>query len=452
MNSVTTARYFRATALCAMMLGTVNTFALTAVGADEKASGDVPAFVGKDAPVGAWQYGQERGDYWKYKAEKPTLVIDGPSAQANTDRLTPGQLALFKAKPGYKMEVYPSHRVCGVPDFVAANTEKNRTLAKLDSKGEGVVDGVTPGVMFPQPKNGAEAVFNFLLRYRGVGTYLPGQVTGVSPRPGNDEWIQAKGPTWNYFPWGAAGSNKVGGGSELMMASTFVFNSPAALAGQGLVGRLYFNQDPEIYYYFTGQRRVRRMPAYLYDAPQLGFENEYMEDETNVFLGPPIDRFDWKLVGKKDLYVPYNVFGMYRFNSKFESVFGKDFVAAGSRRYELHRVYVVEATLKPSARHMAHKKVFYFDEDTWIPVLAEDYDAQGNLWKVKESYPIPVWELGGTCDFTGFTQYDMATGRYVTDQTDIGSGKDVHWFEKSSEPWMNLDYFTSEALKSRSDR
>jgi len=442
----------RTTALCAAICMALPALAVTVAGADENASGDIPAFVGKDAPVGAWQYGKERGDFWKYKSEKPLLSIDAASAQAHAKYLTPGQLALFKAKPGYRMDVYPSHRVCGVPDFVAANTEKNKTLAKLDEKGENVVAGVTPGFMFPKPKNGAEAMYNFILHYAGVGSSLPTDITTVSPRPGSDEWINGAGPLVNYRPWGVEGSHPVASGAQLLGATSFVYTGPAALAGQGLVGRTYFKQEPETYYYFTGQRRVRRMPAYLYDAPQIGYENEYLVDESGMLQAPPMDRFDWKLVGKKEVYVPYNDFGMYRFQSKQDTVLGKSFINPDYRRYELHRVYVVEATVKASARHVAHKKVFYLDEDSWLAVLAEDYDAQGQLWKVKESYPIPVWELGGTCDFLPFTQYDMATGRYVIDSQQFGTGKDVRWFAKSTESWMNEEYFSAEALKARSDR
>lgn len=344
MKSTHTKSYLRASALCALLLPAVNSFALTAAGADEKGSGEIPAFIGKDSPVGGWEYGKERGDYWKYKNEKPVATIDAASAQNYADKLTPGQLALFKVKPGYRMDIYPSHRVCGVPDFVAANSEKNKTLAKLDSSGEHVIDGITPGFMFPQAKNGSEAIYNYLMGYRGAGTFLPRQVTAVSPRPGSDEWITAIGPSVNYFPWAVEGMNKVTGGDQLMTGISFTYVSPAALSGQGLVARAYFNQDQEVYYYFTGQRRVRRLPSYQYDAPQLGYENEYTVDETGMFLGPPIDRFNWKLAGKKDLYVPYNDFGMYRFNTKFNSMLGNSFVNPEFRRYELHRVYVVEAT------------------------------------------------------------------------------------------------------------
>ncbi|MCJ2385513.1 DUF1329 domain-containing protein, partial [Lactiplantibacillus plantarum] len=124
-------------------------------------------------------------------------------------------------------------------------------------------------------------------------------------------------------------------------------------------------------------------PSYAYDAPQIGFENQYTVDEGWLFNGQ-LDRFDWKLVGKREMLIPYNDFGMYDFNSKFEDVAKNDGLDAVHRRYEMHRVWVVEATVKPSVRHVASKKVFYLDEDSWLTLVGEDYDAQGKLWKVRE--------------------------------------------------------------------
>ena len=49
-------------------------------------------------------------------------------------------------------------------------------------------------------------------------------------------------------------------------------------------------------------------------------------------------------------------------------------------RWELHRVWVVEATLHPGERNVLPRRVFYVDEDTWHAVLGDAYDAQGNLY------------------------------------------------------------------------
>lgn len=190
-------------------------------------------------------------------------------------------------------------------------------------------------------------------------------------------------PAGVLLPVGQARQSSPQDVDQLSLAAYFTANSPAALAGQAFVQRQYFDKVSETYYYFPGQRRVRRMPAYTHDAPLIGFENQYLIDEANMFNGP-IDRFNWKLVGKKDMIVPYNAFGMYTFNAKLRDVATPNGIAAGHRRYEVHRVWVVEATVKPSARHVASKKVFYLDEDSWLALVGEDYDAQGKLWKVRE--------------------------------------------------------------------
>lgn len=426
---------------------------LTPAGADRSASKDgaVPTYAGKQSPDAGWEWGKVRGDFWKHRNEKPLYSIDAANVDKYADKLSPGQVALIKQKKGYRMDVYPSHRECQLPDAAEQNSKANLTAAKLDASGENLAAAALPGVPFPQPKSGIEAILNYEMRYRGEGVEWAQVATSISPRPGSSEWIDAVGPQTFYFPSAKLGKTSPQDVDQLSAAVYFQMNSPAALAGQAFVQRQYFNKDSETYYYFPGQRRVRRMPAYTHDAPLIGFENQYLIDEANMINGS-LDRFNWKLVGKKEMLVPYNEFGMYRFKSKLHDVATPDGLAAANRRYETHRVWVVEATLKPSARHVASKKVFYLDEDSWLALVGEDYDAQGKLWKVRESYPIPVWELGGTCDNEPLAQYDMINGRYVFDASSIGQGKDIRWFGQADDPRFKQDFYTAESLRSVSER
>jgi hypothetical protein len=57
-------------------------------------------------------------------------------------------------------------------------------------------------------------------------------------------------------------------------------------------------------------------------------------------------------------------------------------------RWELHRVWVVEATLKEGKRHIYAKRVIYVDEDSWIIVATDQYDARGQLF-VSQFMPTP---------------------------------------------------------------
>lgn len=427
---------------------------LTPAGAEKAGNkeGTIPAWEGKDTPMAGWSYGKYRGDFWKHKDEKPLFTIDASNVDKYADKLSPGQVKFIKQTKGYKMDVYPSHRNASFPDWVDANIKKNAAgAAKIASDGSNLGEADLPGVPFPFPKSGVEAIWNHLTRYQGQGAEWPGCNIVASPRPGSGQWIEPRGPQHMSFPWGKKGSNTPKSVNGALYSIYFGYDSPPALAGQAVIVTYYFAKENETFYYFPGQRRVRRMPTYSYDSPQIGFENQYTIDDVWVFNGNP-DRFDWKIVGKKEMYVPYNSFGMFDFRSKLHDVLLPSYLAEKNRRYELHRVWVVEGTVKKGVRHISPKKVVYLDEDSWIGVVGDDYDAKGNLWKVRESYPIPSWELGGAFVIAPFVQYDLTNGRYVCDQSSLGVGKDIHWFVETSDPKYRPEFFTAENLRAISER
>lgn len=412
----------------------------------------IPAWNAEQVALPGWVYGKYRKDYFKFKDEKPVETIDASNVDKFIDKLTPGQVALIKQTKGYKMDIYPSHRYCSAPDFVAENTKKNPGVAKIGADGWSLAEAVVPGAPFPLPKNGTEAMYNFKMRYRGTGIDYKKVTTAVSPRKGSNDWIKAGSEQTLFFPWGKKGSTNLSALPPIEYQTYFAYTQPAALAGQALAITYFLNQPgSETFYYFPGQRRVRRMPAYSYDAPQIGLENQYTLDEPFVFNGT-LDRFDWKLAGKKEIYVPYSSFGAYNFAAKFEDVAKDDFIAENARRYELHRVWVIEATVKSGSRHLAPKRTFYVDEDSWNLLAADDYDAQGKLWKHREGYLIPVYETG-TCDVSAFSQYNLVEGRYVFDLQSAGAGNDIRWIvDGSGNPRMNSNFYTSDSLRTISGR
>ncbi|MGJ7547972.1 DUF1329 domain-containing protein [Pseudomonas sp. B12(2017)] len=426
---------------------------LTPLGGEVAASssGDIPAWTAPGPQGGGWSYGQVRGDHWKFKDDKPLYSIDSNSVTQYTSKLSPGQLELFKKIPGYRMDVYPTRRTCGVPDFVADNTRQNIGFAKLDSTGVALEDAHVPGIPFPLPSTGAEVMWNMKMRYRGLGVEIPKSISGISPRKGG-EWLRQSSDTFFFTPWGKKGSALFSSIGRLENATFSSYREPAALAGQAGVQTTVAGEQASTFYYFPGQRRVRRMPSYSYDAPQIGLDNQYTVDEANVFFGA-MDRFDWKLIGKQELLVPYNAFGAYDTAAKVESFAGDDSIAPQSRRYELHRVWVVEANVRQGMRHQAPKRLFYIDEDSWNPLLAVDYDKQGQIWKVREGFSIPVYEIGA-CDVQAQVQYNLADHRYLFDMTSIGAGKnDIRWLtEDSGNPRLKRDFFTSDNLRAISER
>jgi hypothetical protein len=426
---------------------------LTPLGGEKAGNkdGGIPAWTGTEAPLAGWAYGKRRGDFWKHKDEKPLFSIDASNVDKHADKLTPGQIQLLKTVKGYRMDVYPSHRTCDAPAFVAENTKKNVTTAAMAPEGWFLKEAVMPGIPFPFPKSGIEAMLNSKFHYRGVAFDVTAMNTAVSPRKGSSEWIRARDDLIWYMPWAKKGSTLLSTLPQVENYIHFLYSAPPALAGQALNITNRLNEPgSETFYYFPGQRRVRRMPSYSYDSPQIGFENQYTMDEPLVFLGT-LDRFDWKLVGKKEVYIPYNTFGSYNPSEKFENYAQENSVNPAARRYELHRVWVVEATVKPGMRHSAPKRTFYIDEDSWNFAGAEDYDGQGKIWKVREAYTIPVYEIG-SCDTTAFAQYNVIDGRYLVDMNAIDTRADIHWMIEGNGPQFNSSYYTAENLRAISDR
>ncbi|MGU7771700.1 DUF1329 domain-containing protein [Burkholderia sp. MR1-5-21] len=421
---------------------------LTAVGAEKAGSkdGEIPAFSGQSKPTGAWTYGKQREDFWQHKDEKPLFVIDASNVDKYKDKLTPGQIQLLKQVKGYTMPVYPSHRDCGVPEQVADNTKASAIKSSIAKNGWSLENAVLPGIPFPVPETGVEAVWNFLMRYEGVGNSYSESQTYVSPRPGSSQPIVVRWSELNYFPWAQKGQHSPQDDGGLQWGTYYLYSDPAALAGQGTIQRYYYNKDVDTWYYFTGQRRVRRLPAYAYDAPLIGFENQYPADMAFIFSGNP-DRFDWKLVGKKEVYIPYNGFAMQRTGKKLSDATGEKFINPAYRRYELHRVWEVVGTVKTGMRHSTPKKVLYLDEDSWIAAVGDDYDAQGNIWKAKESYITPEWDLGA-CSMSANVFNDLISGRYIFDFSSVGAQKDIRFFVPGDhDPRLTDNFFTGENLQ-----
>ena len=426
---------------------------LSPAGAEKAASADdtVPAWV-QPGPQGAgWSFGKRRDEFFKHKGDKPLFSIDAGNVDKYADKLAPGQVELVKSVKDFRMDVYPSRRTCGMPDFVAENTKKNVGFAKMASDGTSLDEAYVPGFPFPMPANGSEAMWNMKLRYRGLGSGSRNTLTSVSPRKGSDEWIKAGYDLVIFTPWGTKGSTLFSKVDRLEEAVYFAYNVPAALAGQAAVVTTAAGKPQEAHYYFPGQRRVRRMPTYSYDSPQIGMDNQITLDESYMYSGP-MDRFDWKLVGKKELIMPYNALGMLDFTAKTDELLQRDAPSPTIRRYEMHRVWVVEATVKQGVRHLEPKRTFYLDEDSWAMLLAVDQDAQGKVWKVREGYAIPIYETG-TCDVAAYTQYNLADQRYLLDYASLGTGHDIQYFtEAAGDPRLKRDFYTSDNLRAISER
>ena len=130
---------------------------------------------------------------------------------------------------------------------------------------------------------------------------------------------------------------------------------------------------------------MKLAPDIAYDTPSPVTSGMTTYDDSFMYNGK-MDRYDFKLVGKKEIVVPYNDYKLV-YNTKIDDVLKPKFVNPDAVRWELHRVWVVEATLKPDSRHIYAKRRFYIDEDTWIAVATDAYDARGNYFRARLQLP-----------------------------------------------------------------
>jgi len=430
---------------------------LTAIGAERAGNpdGTIPAYEGGEAPLAGWSWGKVRSRYSKFKDEQPLFSIDASNVERYAPHLTEAQITALKTVPGYRMDIYPSHRTCSIDPAYAERTRQNATEARIGADGWSLEHAKTAGVPFPIPQSGVEAMYNARMRPQGIGYRLVNGSTIISPPPGSRDFTSY---VWNFETFVSSQSIEkpaVESGGAVDFYVHYTYMEPAAMRGQAFIGISFENKDPESYFYFPGQRRVRRLPNYVFDAPVVGYENQYLNDEQ-LMLWSTLDRFEYRLVGKQEIYLQNNSLRMHDFDAKRDQVFGKNFVNPAYHRFELHRAWVVDARLKAGFHHLVPHRVYYLDEDSWSIAAVTEYDQSGKVWKLMESSQIPIWELGGSCGYVAYTIWDLKGGRYVTDFSVIGTGGDAKWIRAGDpdarEPPFKADFYTPETLRAISER
>jgi hypothetical protein len=382
---------------------------LTKFGADPKASSDglVPAY--SDASVTPPAGYKEGGGHYPdpFASEKPLYSITQKNMNEYLDKLTPGTQALLKRFPDFRIDVYPSHRTMRYPEYTLDASVKNATAASLSSSNL-TLQNAWGGVPFPIPKTGAEVLWNHLLTYfwpqhdSWFSGYLvdgSGNITDIG-----DNKIYYYQP---YFDPNAKAS-------AWMLKYVAVNTGPPAQVGEKTMfwqPVSYDKNDQQAWSYTPGLRRVRLAPEFSYDTPCSNYGGAIVYDEILMFSGK-MDRFDWKLVGKKEMIVPYNDYKMV-FDTEAKDFLGKSFIDPKVVRWEVHRVWEVEGTLKPDARHIYAKRTFYMDEDTWGINASDSYDHAGKLYRVGFDYMVPHYGNHPDAGYGTFGFYDFSKGNYM---------------------------------------
>jgi hypothetical protein len=392
---------------------------LTPLGAERagNADGSIPAWTGGiTAPPAAYESGRQQADPF---AEDPVLFrIGADNLDQFADKLSAGQKALLRAYPEtWQLRVFPTRRSASYPDWVYAAIKENAGTAQVVREGKGGVVGANVSSPFPIPQSGVEVVWNHNLRWRGIRIHRSFAQAAVTRR-GNYTMTLAL-QDW-AFPYGAPpGSLLRAKFPNLLLALKSKTIEPGLLAGDGSLVLEPIDQtaDPrKTWQYNRGLRRILRLPNVAHDFPAFNTDNLRTVDEFDMFNGSP-EYYEWRLLGKKELYIPYNGYRIHSSDVSYGDIIKTRHINPELARYELHRVWVVEGTLKPGKKHIYARRVFYLDEDSWQIAVADNYDAKGNLWRTSEAHAMNYYEvpvLWSTLE----VYYDLQAQRYLASGLD----------------------------------
>jgi hypothetical protein len=255
-------------------------------------------------------------------------------------------------------------------------------------------------------------IWNHLLRYTGQSYYT--QYDSINVDSSGKAVLATTGQINVDYPYYDPKRTGESGDGDIYFRTKIAYTAPARRSGEALLAQDYINpmkNGRRAWQYLPGQRRVKLAPDIAYDTPNPGTAGSSTYDDAWVFNGA-MDRYDFKLVGKKEMLVPYNTFKLVYAKDPYAVTtpnhLNPDFV-----RWELHRVWVVEATLKADKRHIYARRTFYVDEDSWIAVASDEYDARGQLFRAGFVYTTPSYDQPAPSDvgqsFNDFTSngYNM---------------------------------------------
>ena len=372
-----------------------------------------------DGTIPAWQGGltkppveYNKGGYYidPFSDDSILFTITNSNVSEYADKLSEGHKVLLKTYPDtYKLNVYQSRRTAAAPQHIYDATKRIAASAELTTDGNGVT-GAIEGIPFPIPENGLEVIWNHILRWRANS--VERHIVQAAPTRSGKYTLVEFVDQFNML------YNKEGMTEDKMDNILLHFKqqvvAPARLAGGILLVHETMNQNKEkrkAWLYNPGQRRVRRAPNVAFDNPGTATDGMRTNDQFDMYNGSP-ERYNWKLIGKKEIYVPYNNYKITSPELKYKEILKPLHINQDYPRYELHRVWVVEAALKDDARHIYKKRKFYIDEDSWQILVVEQYDNRDQLWRVSEGLAMNFYDVPNLWT-AAEVHTDLQSGRYL---------------------------------------
>lgn len=391
---------------------------LTPVGAvrSGNSSGTIPAWTGGvSEPPANWQPGQI--EVSPFPEDEPLFVISKDNLDVYRDRLTDGHIRMLEQyTPEFVMPVYRTRRSAAFPDHVYEKYKENAASAELLSNGNGVRNTIMTSP-FPIPQDGLEVIWNHILRYRGEEISFRSASATPQVSGSYNEVVNQ----YDYFiAYSRRGANLADIDNKIFYLKTDTLE-PSNLAGTITLVHETLDQirSPRMAWrYDAGSRRLRRSPNLAYETDLPNSSSLRAVDQKDMYNGAP-NQYDWEIKGKREIYVPYNAYKLHDEQVRPDDVIRPQHINQKLARYELHRVWVVEATRRTGISHIYDRRVFYVDEDSWQVLATEEYDDEGNLWRVSEAHNISFYSepvFWTTMEMT----YDLKSRRYYIDGLDEG--------------------------------
>ncbi len=385
------------------------------------AEGTIPEWKNEPVkPPAGWKPGTYHAD--PFAADQVLFKITAQNYKQYADKLSPGQQKMFETYPDHFMNVYPTRRSAVLSEYIykaaLANAGRARIVEQPAFPNMIAMEGAVIAWAFPIPKNGPQAIMNQATRPVEPWKRL---IENTTPVTASGDYETVKLDIRYRAPYADPGNTLENFDPTVPGTGFYYYQTtmaPPKSAGQVVLARepLTFSKNfRQAWNYSPGQRRVKRAPQIVYDNPLTSSDGLATTDQKGGFNGPN-DRFEWTLVGRKEIYVPYNAYKLWA-----PGVDIPQMITAEGRlnqeltRYELHRVWVVEAKLREGTRHDYGRRTFFYDEDTWAVMLQDGYDRRGDMWRLWEEHGVMLYDQGVWMSFPPpvAVQYDMTAGRMI---------------------------------------
>lgn len=377
--------------------------------------------------------------------DKILFTITAQNFKQYADKLSVGHQKMFQTYPDYKMNVYQTRRTAVYKPYIyeAALRNAPRAEVEMSTNTPNLVGfkGAEQAWAFPIPHNGNEAFLNQATRPSQPWMENWENTTPVTST-GNYETVKLR--IQQHWSW-ADPQSTLANGYDPTEGGLYYYQTITAPAKQA--GQVVLAKDPvsfskrfrHAWSYSPGQRRVKRAPQIVYDNPFTSADGLATTDQKWGFNGPN-DRFEYTLIGRKEIYVPYNAYKLWA-----QDVGPKQMITDKGRlnqdlaRYELHRVWVVDSKLREGTNHDYGRRTYYLDEDSWWIMAVDCYDRRDQLWRLWEEHDVFWYDVGFVGTAVGL-QYDMQAGRMLLTNPGKDSPPDFNYR-------ANMDYFTPGSIR-----